>query len=488
MSMIEAEGVQIGRARRGPWRIFSLLALVQFVVVLDGSVVVVALPSIQADLGFSATGLGWVMNAYLLVFGGFLLLGGRAADLVGRRRLVFIGTAVFTLASLVCGVSAESWHLILGRVAQGLGAALAAPAALALVTDVFPEGDQRNRALAIWGGMGGIAGAAGILLGGLLSAVAWEWVFLINVPVGAAVLLLGRRMLSASQAEATGGLDAFGAVSGTGGLCLLLYAVVNGSELGWGSTSTLIGFGAAVVLLAAFVVRQSKATAPLVPRLLFRLPNVVFGNAVNALLGALLFGGFFVSTLFLQQARGYDPFTASLLIVPMNLAMLVGSQAATRLMGRFGPANALLSGLLGQAVALGWWASALDAEQHVLFATVLPATVWCCGLGITIVAAYVLCTSGLTGSVAGAASGLVTTTFEIGGAVGVAVLTTVADRRIAALLGDSTADAVRRAEALASGHAIALWGALALAVVAVALTLWLKRSGPVEGQQDAQEA
>lgn len=452
---------------RSPWRVFALLVVVQFMVVLDGSIVVVALPSIQADLQLSAAGVTWVLDAYLLVYGGFLLLGGRAADLFGRRRLVFWGMGVFAAASLLCGMAGTGWLLILGRVCQGLGAALAAPAALALVTDTFPEGGQRNQALAIWGGVAGIGGAAGVLLGGLLTSAAWQWAFLINVPIGALVLLLGARMLPRGDARATGGVDVFGAFAGTAGLCLLVFAVVHGGSAGWTEAATLAGFGVAALLLAGFVRGQLTAAAPLLPRQLFRLPNVVLGNAVNALLGGLLFGGFLISTLYLQQVRGFGPLSASLVIVLMNLAIIAGSQATARALGRLGPASTLLGGLAVQVAGLVWWASNLSADT-LLLAMVVPSMVWCAGLGATIVSSYVLCTSGLSGPVAGAGSGLVSTTFAIGGAIGVAVLTTVAAHHTPVPAGAGTT-------ALTAGYSAALWAALLMALAAALLTVWLRR-------------
>ncbi len=486
MSRIEVPALTTRSVAGHPWRMFSLLASVQFMVVLDGSIVIVALPPIQADLTLSSVGVAWVLDSYLLVFGGFLLLGGRAADLLGRRKLMLWGMVVFSIASLICGLSVEGWHLIVGRVCQGLGAALAAPAALALVTDIFPEGGRRNQAMAVWGAIAGIAGAAGVLLGGVLTAVAWQWAFFINIPIGAAVLALSARMLPPGDVRASGGVDVFGAVAGTAGLCVLVYAIVHGGSESWTASSTLFGFGAAAVLLAAFVLRQLKATAPLVPRELFRQPNVVLGNVVNSLLGGLLFGCFLVITLYLQQVRSYGPLLASLVIAVINLAMLAGSQASGYLLGRFGPARTLLGGLVLQALGLTWWAVSLGTDSNMLFATALPAVLWCAGLGTSIVSTYVLCTSSLTGGVAGAGSGLVSTTLAIGGAVGVAVLTTAAGYRTQALRAASEGAADERA-ALAAGYASALWSALLMALVALLFTLWLTRRwalvAPLAGHQ-----
>jgi EmrB/QacA subfamily drug resistance transporter len=466
MSKVDVDAHRAPATARSPWRVFALLVVVQFMVVLDSSIVVVALPSIQADLRLSPVGVTWVLDAYLLVYGGFLMIGGRAADLIGRRRLVFWGMGMFAVASLVCGSSVVGWQIIVGRVCQGFGAALAAPAALALVTDIFAEGRQRNQALAIWGGVGGIGGATGVLLGGLLTTAAWQWAFLINIPIGAIVLILGARMLPAGDARAAGGVDVWGALAGTAGVCVLVFSVVRGGNAGWTAASTLYGFGVAALLLAAFMLRQRTAAAPLVPRELLRQSNLLVGNTVNALLGGLLFGGFLISTLYLQQVRGYSPLSASLVIVLMNLAMIAGSQISARALGQMGSAATLLSGLALQAVGLIWWASSLGVG-NLLLAMVLPSMLWCAGLGATIVSAYVLCTSGLTGPVAGAGSGLVSTTFAVGGAVGVAVLTTVAAHRTQTLSAAGTA-------ALASGYSYALWAALLMALVSGLLTFWLK--------------
>ncbi|MGH3981016.1 MAG: MFS transporter [Pseudonocardiaceae bacterium] len=437
--------------------------------VLDASVVNVALPSIQRDLDFSLTDLTWVVDAYLLAYAGFLLLGGRAADLVGRSRLFVGGVALFSVASLACGLSVEPWQLVVSRGVQGLGAALVAPAALALITDIFPEGRQRNKALGIWGGMAGVGGAAGVMLGGLLTAAAWEWAFLINVPIGGVVLVAALRMLPASMPTATSGLDLTGALTGTAGLGLLIYGVVRGGAQGWGSVATLAEFAVAALLLAAFVVRQRTATAPLVPTELFRRRNIVIGNATIPLVGVLLFATFFVVTLYMQQVRGYSPIEAGLIYVPINVTMLAGAYLAPRLAARVGPPKALMAGLLVQAGALAWWASVLEAQGGVLSSFLLPIMVWSCGLGMSIVSAYVVCTSGLTGSNAGVASGLATTTYQSGGAIGLAVLSAIAAYRTDSLLGERSPSGPGAADALVSGYAASTWVAVAVAVAGAGL-------------------
>ncbi|RKR90375.1 EmrB/QacA subfamily drug resistance transporter [Micromonospora pisi] len=458
------------QAERDPWVVFSLLAVAQFMVVLDAGIVYVALPSIMSDLGFSQTGLAWVMDAYMLAFGGFMLLAGRAADLLGRRRVLIVGLVVFAVASLACGVAEEAWQLIAARVVQGLGAAMVSPVALALITDIFKEGPDRYKAFGLFGGVGGLAGASGVLFGGLLTAVAWQLAFLINVPIIIAVLIAGLRMVPNHRPTATGGVDVVGAVVGTGGLCLLLYGVLRGGVEGWASVTTLLTFVVAVLLLAAFVIRQLRAPAPLIPRMLFRLRNVVLGNLGNATVGALMFGVFYVVSLFLQQVRGFSPLQAALLTAPISLALFLSSQVTIRMFGRLSPVDALAGGLAIQAVALGWWAAAIGPESQVFVTFVLPGMLWGFGMGAAIVAAFVVCTSGLHGAVQGAASGLVSTTLQVGGAAGVVVLSAVAHD---VTTGGSAASAL---EALATGQSYALWTAAAIAVIGLPFVLWLRTS------------
>ncbi|WP_412540820.1 malonic semialdehyde reductase [Longispora sp. K20-0274] len=456
------------RRERNPWAVFALLAVTQFMVVLDTGIVYVALPSIQRDLGMSQVGLAWVMDAYILTFGGFMLLGGMAADRLGRRQVLYGAMVFFGLASLACGLATAPWEIIAARAAQGLGAAVVSPAALALVTDTFKEGPDRYKALGIFGGIGGIAGAAGTLLGGVLTAISWQWAFLVNVPLVVVLLVIGAQMLPEGTRYPNGRMDLIGALTSTSGLCLLLYVVLHVGSQGW-NTATIGSAVAGAVLLAGFVVRQLRAESPLIPRALFRLRNVVLGNVANAVAGGLLFGVFFTVTLYLQLVRGYSPLQAALGIVPISVFFFLGSQVAFRLFGKVGgPVNALAGGLVIQAVGLAWWALALSPTGNVLTASVLPGIVWGLGGGIVIVSAFVVCTSGLHGPVMGAASGLVSTTLQIGGALGVAVLSVVASRRAASVTATSPG------EALTAGHAAALWVAMGLALLAVPVMLWLR--------------
>lgn len=464
------------QVRPGP--IFALLVLIQFMVVLDAGIVNIALPAIQRDLGLDAVSLAWIVDAYLLTFGGFLLLGGRAADLVGRRRMFLFGLALFTIASLACGLSTAAWQLLAARAAQGLGAALVSPAALALVTDLFAEGPRRNRALGIWGSMGGIAGAAGVLLGGLLTAAAWQWVFFINVPIGLAVLVLSSRMLPVGERPAKGTVGVVDGVTGTAGLCLLIVALVRGGTDGWADSVVVVVGSAGIMLLAFFVGWQRGATSPLLPRPLLRA-GPMFANGLNALVGVVLFAMFFIVTLYLQLVLGYSPLMAGLIYLPVNVAMLIGAQAAPYLVNRLGPPYALAAGFVVQAAGLAWWAAVLDGGE-VFSGFVAPMSLWCLGLGVSVVAAFVLCTNNISADIAGSAAGLVTTTLNIGGAIGLALLVTVAEARTAALTGDA---AIAPAVAHAAGYRIAALYAVAICILAALLTLFAARQ-PVKSPAD----
>jgi MFS family permease len=446
-----------------PWRVFALLAVAQFMVVLDTSIVYVALPSIQVDLGFSTAGLAWVMNAYILAFGGFMLLFGRATDLFGRRRVLVAGLILFMAASIACGLSTEPWQIVAARTLQGLAAAAIAPSALALVTDLFSEGPDRHKAFGIWGGLGGIAGATGTFVGGLLTTISWEWTFWVNVPITVLILVLGRRMLPVTAPTATGRLDVAGAVTSTLALCLLLYAVLHAGQ-GGPYRATLGVLAVAIVLLGLFVLRQRTAAEPLIPSALLRARNVTLGNAANAATGALLFGIFFVMTLHLQLFRHLTPLEAGLATMPISLALFAGSNLAIRAITRVTPVTALAAGLAGQAVVLGWWSLVIDPEGPFVTTYLLPGTLWGLAQGVSIVAGFVVCTSGLDGPIQGAASGAVSTSLQVGGAVGVAVLTSV-----------TTWQAAAGPSGLAHGQPAALLAAGAIAVFGVAVMLVLRR-------------
>ena len=440
---------------RSPWVAFCVLAGAQFLLVLDVSVVLVALPSIQDSVGFTQTGLAWVLNAYGLTFGGFLLLGGRAADVFGHRRVLLTGLAALTVTSVLCAVSTQPWQLVAARAGQGLSAAVACPAAMALVLNLFAAESARAKALSIFASVGAVSGVLGTAVGGPLTAVGWQWVFLFNAPVAVLLLVATLRLVPAPPALPSTGMDLFGAITATAGMCALIWAVLNADHAGWLAVSTLTGFGLAVVLLAGFAYRQRRAAAPLVPRALFRSRLVVFGNLANLMVGALMFGIFMVLTLHLQQDRGFTPVHASLTTLPICVTLFLGSQALPRVLRWVPPARALAGTLVLLGVALLWWSLVLSPDGNIVTTFVLPGMAWSFGAGAGIVAGYVTCTMGVEGPAAGAASGLVNTTLQVGGAIGVAIFSTVAAAH---------ADPV-------SGNATALVTGLVLAVVGVAFAL-----------------
>jgi EmrB/QacA subfamily drug resistance transporter len=414
---------------RGKWIALALLAAAQFVVILDASIVNVALPSIGRDLQFSQENLSWVVNAYTLVFGGFLLLGGRMADLVGRRRLFIGGLILFAVASLAGGLSQTEGQLIAARAVQGLGAALLSPAALSIVTTMFAEGVERNRAMGVWGAVAGSGGAAGVLLGGMLTEwLGWEWVLFVNVPIGIAAALLAPRLLPESRSEERGGFDLAGALSVTAGLSLLVYALVDANDAGWGSLQTL-GLGAlALALIAAFVVIETRVAKPLVPFGIFRLRTLTGANIVALLVAAALFAMFFFVSLYMQQVLGYDALKAGVSYLPLALGIILSAGIASPLVTRFGFKPVLIAGLVLVAGALVWFAQVSPGGSYlgdILFPSLLAAV----GLGFAFVPMMVASVSGVRAHEAGLASGLINTSQQIGGALGLAILATVATAR-----------------------------------------------------------
>ena len=335
----------------------ALLAMAQFVVVLDASIVNVALPSIGRELDFAQGDLSWVINSYTLFFGGFLLLGGRLADLLGRRRMFIYGMWLFALASLAGGLAQSDIWLIVARAVQGLGAALISPAALAIVTTTFREGAERNKALGVWGAVAGSGGAAGVLLGGILTeSLGWEWVLFVNVPIGIAAALIAPRLLGESRDTSRGSFDIAGAVSVTAGLALLVYTLVDANDAGWASTQTLALGAVSLALLAAFVAIELRTRHPLVPFSIFRQRTLRGANVVGLLLGMSLFSMFFFISLYMQQVLGYEPLKAGLAYLPLALTIIVSAGAASALVTRIGFKPTLIAGMLFIAAGLVWFA------------------------------------------------------------------------------------------------------------------------------------
>jgi EmrB/QacA subfamily drug resistance transporter len=450
----------------------ALLALAEFIVVLDASIVNIALPSIGRGLHFSLVNLSWVVNAYVLTFGGFLLLGGRMADLLGRRRVFIAGLGVFSLASLAGGLAQSEAWLISARAIQGLGAALLAPAALSLVTATFSEGADRNRALSIWGAVAGSGAAAGVLLGGVLtSAFGWRSVLFVNVPIGIAAILIAPRLLAESRGDLTRrGFDLPGAATVTAGLSALVYALVRATTVGWGSPQTIAVLAAAVLLLVAFVVIERRSPAPLVPFAFFRNRNVTLANVTMLAAGAAIIGLFFYLSLYMQRVLGYSAITAGTSQLPLAAGIVIAAALASPLIARAGIRKVLLAGLVMFAGGLAWFAQ-VPVHGTYLADILGPSLLIALGLGLTFVPITILSVSGVKDREYGLASGLVNTSQQIGGALGLAVLSTIATTRTDHLL----AAGHPIGQALTLGFHTAFLGAAGFAILAIVATTLIGR-------------
>jgi EmrB/QacA subfamily drug resistance transporter len=438
------QGVNDSRSR---WLTLAVLAIAQFMVVLDVTIVNVALPAIQTDLGFSADGLQWVVNAYTLAFGGLLLLGGRASDLLGRRRLFLIGLGLFATASLAGGFAGSSEALIAIRAIQGVGAALLSPAALALLTVTFPAGNERNVALGIWGALAGIGGTLGVVAGGVLvDSLGWEWIFFVNVPVAAVALIATPIFVAESRRAGTGGFDLGGAVLGTAGLLALVGAVIRTDAAGWGSSQVLTLFGAAVILLGAFVAVEARAADPLVPLGLFRVRGLSVSAIALALNGAAFLGMFFLTALYLQQVHHDSALQAGVHFVPMGIAAIASAILGAQLVTRIGTrASYLIGSAIGVAGLL--LLSRAGADSSYLTDVLPGLVVFGLGLPLVGVSNQIAAVAEVPHEDAGAASGIVTTAFQVGGALGLALVSTAATSRVSDVLAGGAA----QSDALAAG-------------------------------------
>jgi EmrB/QacA subfamily drug resistance transporter len=408
--------------------ILALTCLAQFMVILDVSVVNVALPSIRNDLDFSAVNLQWVVNAYTLTFGGFLLLGGRAADLLGRRRVFLVGLVGFAAASLVGGLSTSQEMLIGARAVQGLGGAIVAPATLAIITTTFDEGYERSRALAVWGAMGAVGGSTGVLLGGVLTELlGWQWILFINVPVGLAGALGAMRFIPESTMEDIGErhYDVSGALSVTAGLVLLTYAIVRTDVNGWGSADTLLVGGAGLALLGLFLWIERHATRPLMPLRIFASRTLTAANLVIFTLGASVFAMWYFVSLYLQQVLGFSPIEAGLSFLPMTGAIIVASTFAGRLATRLGPGRVLAVGMAVIGVGMLLFTRISPTGSYV-GDVLVPGVITTTGIGLAFVPTTIAAMAGVERSDAGLASGLVNTSRQVGGSLGLAILATLA--------------------------------------------------------------
>jgi len=467
-----------GRAAN-PWLVLVIACLAQFMVVLDITIVNIALPSVQRGLHFSASNLQWIVNGYTLVFGGFLLLGGRAADLLGRRRLFVAGVILFSAASLLNGFAQTSGMLIAGRALQGLGGALVSPAALSIVTSTFPEGRDRTRALAIWSAIAAGGSAVGLLLGGVLTDVAsWRWVFFVNVPVGIAAVALAARFVPESRLDqARRAYDLAGAVTVTGGLIAIVYGIVKAQSYGWGSAHSIITFAIGVALLAAFIAIEQRTETPLMRLGIFKIRALAVGDGALLFVASGMFGMFFFASLYVQEILGYSPLKAGLAFLPVTGGIMIGSGLAQALIGRVGVRAVATVGItiagLGLLVLTG-----LPVHGHYasdLLTGLLPLAF---GLGVAFVPVTLLGTSGIPPEDSGLSSGLFNVAQQVGGSLGLAILSTLAASRTSHLLhGGVTAPLTARVDGY---HVAFLAAAIMLFIGAGLLAFTLRRSHVAE--------
>jgi len=454
------------------WRAFAVLAVAFFMTVADLAIVNVALPTIGRKLHMPESSLQWIVTGYSLTFGGFLLLGGRAADLLGRRRILMAGLFVFTTASLGCGMATSEGFLIAMRFAQGLGAAIVLPAALSIVMNMFPEGAERNKALGAWGAIGASGAAVGVMAGGLLTRyLGWEYIFYLNVPIGAAALVLAPRVVPESRLATTRRrYDPFGAVTVTGGLSLLVYAVSTAPRVGWGSARTVSLLAVAVVLLAAFVVIETRVEAPLMPLRIFRLKTLAGANAVGVLLGGGFFAFIFIGTLYLQQVLGYSALEAGLAWLVMALSSVAFAGLSQALVTR-GSARLVMAA--GMAMIGGGilWATQVPVHGHFWTDLAGPFLIIGVGTAFAFVPVSIAALAGVAEHEAGLASGLINTSQQLGGAVGVAVASTIAATHASTLLHQGAAPAA----ALTGGFHWAFWACGLIGLAAVPITFLLVR-------------
>jgi EmrB/QacA subfamily drug resistance transporter len=455
------------------WRAFSLLAVAAFMTVMDLTIVNTALPSIGRDLNFSRTSLLWVVTAYELAYGGFLLLGGRAADLLGRRRMIMIGLAVFTAASLSAALAGSEAVLIAARAVQGLGAATFLPAALSTVRNMFTEGAERNKALGIWGALAALGATAGLVFGGLLTRfVGWQYVFLVNVPVGVVALLLIRRVVPESRiAIAKRGYDPLGAVTVTGGLVLLAYAVAQAPQVGWGATRTIAELTIGVALLGVFLVVESRSKAPLVPLKIFRVQTLAGANAVGFLLGASFYSFIFIGTLYMQQVLGYSALQGGFAYAASGVASMLFAGISQMLVTKGSAKLVMAFGMTVLGAGIIWTAQAPVHGHYMadLFGPFLIAVGM--GTAFTFIPISIAALAGVTEDDAGLASGLNYTSTELGGALGIAIASSVAASHFNTLTrGGDTVQV-----ALTGGFHSALWVSAVIALIGIPVTFLLVR-------------
>ncbi|MDQ3163849.1 MAG: DHA2 family efflux MFS transporter permease subunit [Actinomycetota bacterium] len=454
------------------WLALALLSAVQFMVVLDIAIVNVALPSIQIDLGFSQENLQWVISAYALVFGGFLLLGGRSADLLGRRRIFMLGLVAFTIGSLICGLAWSEGSLIGARAIQGLGAAAISPAALAILMTTFAEGRERNIALGVWGAVGGFGAAAGVLLGGVLTdALSWEWIFFVNIPVALVALALTTLLLTESRDSRVRTFDAPGGVLVTAGLSSLVLGITQGNDWGWSSGRTIGVFVAAAALLAGFVIWELRAKEPLMRFGIFRTTTVLGANVAGFILGTALFSTFLMLTLYMQQVLGYSAMKTGVAYLAVAGPSIVWANVAAALVGRVGVKPLIAAGMA--ILGLGMLLFTQVSVGGSYAADLLPGfLILAFGMALCFVPISIAALAGVKQAEAGLASGLINTSQQIGGAVGIALLSTVAISRTESEVASGAA----LPEALTSGFQLAFWVGTGIAAAGVIAALVLIRN------------
>jgi EmrB/QacA subfamily drug resistance transporter len=463
------------------WVTLVLVCLAQFMVILDATIVNIALPTIQADLHFSQADLQWVVNSYTLLFGGFLLLGGRAADIVGRKKIFIAGVVLFSAASLLNGLAQSSGQLIAFRALQGLGGALVSPAALSIITTTFPEGPERTKALGVWGAIAAGGGAFGLLLGGILTeSLSWEWIFFVNVPIGVAAAILSARLISESKAERAGSFDVIGAVLVTAGLMVLVYAIVKAESFGWGSTRTLGLAAVGILLLVAFVFAESRIEGPLVRLDIFKIRSLAVSNFVLLLVAAGLFAMFFFASLYVQEILHFKPIKAGLAFLPVTVGIGFGSFTAQLLVKRIGVRANTIVGMVIAAVGL-FYLSRVPVDGSYASDLLPGLLLMAFGMGNTFVPITLIATTNVEERDAGLASGLFNTSQQVGGALGLAVLSTLAADRTASYLSGlgHQPGPQEQAAGLVEGFQVAFTSAAILVTVGAILLAVLLRSRDV---------
>jgi EmrB/QacA subfamily drug resistance transporter len=463
------------------WKALAVVCAAFFMTILDVSIVNVALPSIGRSLHFSQENLQWVITAYAITFGGFLLLGGRAADLFGRRRIFLVGVVVFTAASFVCGLASDEAVLIAARAVQGFGAAIISPAALSIVMTTFEEGSERNKALGIWGAMGGSGAAVGVLAGGILTKYAgWEWIFFVNVPVGIIAFVLTPRLVRESRAAGKSSPDVAGALTVTGGIALLVYAISEAPNHGWGSAWTLERLAGAVVLLVAFLVVETRARDPLMPFSIFRVRTVAGANITGVLLGAVTFANFFVLTLYVQQVLHYSALKTGVAFVATAGSAVVWAGLAQFLTTKIGAKIVMAVGFVAMTGGMIWYT---QIPVHASFASDLLPGYLLVGLALpfTWIPVSIAALAGVQAHEAGLASGLINTAQQVGGAIGVAVASSISLSHY----NHQLSRGFKFPEAFTSGSQWAFWVMVGVAVASLLATLTLIRGDEVATVEEA---